>query len=145
MKHFFAFLWRAAIPMLWLLSVLAIIRGGFQPGLVWRPPPGQTYTFHYPWLGVILTSVVTAMECAFLYLVLRPDRWVWSLPRVGVAFAIFFILSVLVAYTTATDQPGYAYIPGDLTLLLTLLLFILLIITVIVRLIHRLWAGKQAE
>jgi hypothetical protein len=144
-KKFFSFLWRATIPILWLLSVLAVIRGGFQPGLVWLPPPGEIYSFSYPWVGVILTSVVTAIECAFLYFVLRPDRLIWSLPRVSLAFAIFFLLSILVAFTTVTDQPGYAYIPGDLILLLTLLLFMLLIITAIVRLVHHFSSTGQAK
>lgn len=145
MKHFFAFLWRAAIPMLWLLSVLAIVRGGFQPGLVWQPPPGQTYSFHYPWLGVTLMSVMTAMECAFLYFVLRPDRWIWSLPRVGVAFALFLILSPVFLRTTTVDVAGDLFAFGAFNLLLMLLLFILLIITVVVTVVKQLSKGMHAE
>jgi len=106
---------------------MAAFRGGFQPGFVPPLPPGQTYP--YPWLGVILTSAVTAIESIVLYLVLRPNRFAWSILRVGIAFAVYFGLSVLVVYTFATDLPGYAYVPGMFTLSLTVLLFVLLIIT----------------
>ena len=145
MKQFFTFLRRAAIPMLWLLSVLAIVRGGFQPGLVWQPSPGQTYSFHYQWLGVILMSAATAMECAFLYLVLRPVRWVWSLPRVGVAFALFLILSPVFIRTTTVDVAGSLFAFGAFNLLLTLLLFILLIITAVVTVVKQFSKRMQAE
>jgi len=129
--------------MLWIVSVLVAFRGGFQPGFVPPPPPGETYP--YPWVGVILASIVTGIECAFLYLVLRPYRFTWSLLRVGVAFAVFLALSILVIYTFATDQPGYAYVPGSFTLVLTFLLFILLIITIMITFVNRLSARAQTR
>jgi hypothetical protein len=138
MKKIVIFLWRATIPTLWIFSVLFAFRGGFQFGLVPPPPPGETYP--YPWVGMILVSIITGIECAFLYLVLRPSRFTWSLLRVGVAFAVFLILSILVVYTFATDQPGYAYVPGSFTLVLTFLLFILLFITIIITFVNRLSA-----
>ncbi len=141
MKSFFVFLWRATIPILWLVSVLAAFRGGFQLGYVPPPPPGQTYP--YPWLGVILTSVVTATESALLYLVLRPHRFVWSIRRVGISFAVFLTLSILGICTFVTDQPGYAYVPGQYTFLLTAFLFVLLIITAAVAFVKLLKSRAQ--
>lgn len=129
--------------MLWIVSVLVAFRGGFQPGFVPPPPPGVTSP--YPLVGVILVSIVTGIESAFLYLVLRPLRFTWSLLRVGVAFAAFLVLSILVIYTFATDEPGYAYVPGSFTLVLTFLLFILLIITIIITLVNRLSTRGQTR
>src|SRR5688572_26034698 len=110
MKKFFALLWRVTIPILWLLSVLAIIRGGFQLGFVRPLPIGQSYP--YPWLGVVIMSIVTALESALLYFILRPHNFSWSLLRVTVAFVIFLILSAIAIFTTVTDMPGYFYVPG---------------------------------
>jgi hypothetical protein len=144
LKSFLVVLWRATIPILWLYSVLEAVRGGFQLGFVtYAPPPGQTYP--YPWVGVILTIIATAIESIFLYLVLRPHRFAWSLPRVGIAFAVFFLLSILVFYTYATDLPGYFYVPGEFTLLLTFLLFILLVITATIVLVKHLTTRVQAR
>jgi hypothetical protein len=140
-KSFSIFLWQATIPILWLVSVIAAFRGGFHLGYVPPPPPGQTYP--YPWLGVIMTSVITAIESIFLYLVLRPHKFAWSIYRVGIAFAVFFALSVLAVYTFATDQPGYAYVPGQFTLSLTALLFVLLIITAVIVFVKSLKSRAQ--
>jgi hypothetical protein len=136
MKKIFALLWQITIPILWLLSVLAIVCAGFQLGFVLPPPVGQSYP--YPLVGVILMSIVTAIESAFLYLILRPHKFDWSLRRVVIAFGIFLTLSIVVIYTTVTDLPGYVYIPGDFTLLLTFLLFILLIVTASMAVVKRL-------
>jgi H+/Cl- antiporter ClcA len=144
LKPFLKFLWRAIIPGLWLFSVIEAFRGGFHPGLVtYSPPPGQSYP--YPWTGVILTIIVTAIESVLLYVILRPDRFAWSLPRVGIAFVVFFLLSILVFYTFATDQPGYAYVPSEYTLLVTILLFVLLIITAMIVLMKSLTTRMQAK
>jgi hypothetical protein len=145
MKIFFALLWRATIPILWLLSVLAIVRGGFDPGFVWQPPPGQTYSFHYPWLGVTLISIVTAIECAFLYFVLRPDRLVWSLKRVGIAFAVFLPLSIWLSRTINIDVAGHVFTLGVFTLLLAFLLFILLIIIAVMTVAKHFLQGMHAK
>jgi len=131
MKNFFAFLWRATIPILWLLSVLAIVRGGFDPGFVWPPPPvGQSYP--YPWTRVIVISIVTAVECVVLYLILRPSHFARSLKRVGVAFAVFLPLSIWFSRTINADVAGDLSALGVFTLLSAFLLFILLIITTVV-------------
>jgi len=128
-KNFLGFL-RVTIPILWLISVLAAFRGGFQFGYVPLPPPGQTYP--YPWLGVIFVIMVTAIESVFLYFILRPHRFTWSLPRVGIALVVFCCLSLVAMFTARTDQPGYMYVPGNFTFAVTFLLFILLIITIVV-------------
>jgi hypothetical protein len=137
------FLWQAAIPILWLGSVVSAFNGGFQLGYVPPPPPGQTYP--YPWIGVILTILVTAIESIFLYLIVRPRKFAWSFARAGSAFAVFFVLSLLAAYTMATDQPGYAYVPGEFTFLLTFLLSVLLVITVVVNATKYLMLRKQMK
>jgi H+/Cl- antiporter ClcA len=123
--------------------VVEAFRGGFQLGYVPPLPSGQTYP--YPWVGVILAIIATAIPSIFLFLVLRPHRFTWSLPRVGIAFTVFFLLSFLVLYTSVTDQPGYAYVPGDFVFLLTFLLFILLIITVTIVLVKHLRTSAHAR
>ena len=75
-------------------------------------------------------SIVTALESALLYFILRPNNFSWSLLRVTVAFVILLILSAIVIFTAVTDMPGYFYVPGGFTIFLTFLLFILFIITV---------------
>lgn len=132
MKNSSAHLWQTAILILWLLSVLAIINGGFDHGMIplstipHSPPPLSSYI--YPWAGVIIYSIVTAIESALLYLILRPHKFVWSLPRITIAFVVFLILSV--ALQMGEDGPGYMDIPGDFALHLAFLLFILLIIAI---------------
>ncbi|MFT3890201.1 MAG: hypothetical protein QM730_01090 [Anaerolineales bacterium] len=143
MKPFLVFLRQAIIPILWFGSVVSAFLGGFQPGYVPPPPPGQTYP--YPWVGVIFTIFITAIKSVFLYLILRPRKFAWSLVRAGSAFAVFFILSILSAYTMATDQPGYAYVPGEFTFLLTFLLSILLVTTVVVNLTKYLMIRTQMK
>ena len=144
MKNFFVLLWRYAIPLLWLLSVQAIIRGGFQPGFGQLPPPGQSYP--YPWAGVILTITVATFESAILYFVLRPDKFVLALPRFGAAFGIFFVLSIGAYYILlTTDLPRYVYVLSEFTMLVTLLIFLLLIIFVPISLVKHLWKKAQVS
>jgi hypothetical protein len=155
MKNFFAFLWRATIPILWLLSVLAIVRGGFDPGFVPYQvlPEGQSYPSPlpvresppYPWAGVIVISIATAIECAVLYLILRPSKFAWSLKRVGVAFAVFLPLSIWLSRTINIDVAGDLFALGVFTLLLAFLLFILLIITAVVTVVKHFSKGMHAE
>lgn len=144
MKNFFVLIWRYAIPLFWLLSVQAIVRGGFQPGFGQLPPPGQSYP--YPLVGVILTITVNAFESAILYFVLRPDKFVLAPSRVGVAFGSFFVLSISAYYILlTTDLPRYLYILSEFTMLLTLMLFLLLIIVVPISLVKRLWKNAHVS
>ena len=144
MKKFLTFLWRATIPILWPLSVLAIVRGGFNPGFVWPPlPVGQSYP--YPWASVIVMSIVTAVECAFFYLILRPDRLFWSLPRAGIAFAVSLPLFILGLRTTPVDVAGNLFAFGIFNLLLVFLLFILLIITAMVTVVKYILKRMHTE
>jgi hypothetical protein len=155
MKKFFAFLWRVTIPMLWLLSVLAIVRGGLNSGLAPYPilSEGQSYPSPlplrelppYPWATVIIMSIVTAIESAVLYLILRPSKFAWSLTRAGVAFAVFLPLSILGFRTTAVDVSGDLFAFGVFNLLLFFLLFILLIVTAVVTVVRHLAKGMHPE
>ena len=126
MKNFFILLWRCTIAVLWLLSLLAIIEAGFKPGFMTRPSAEPSY----PWLGVILMSIVITIECALLYIMLRPEKYVWSPSRLGSAFGVFFVFSIGALNTLLTfDLPAYLYVPSEFTILVTLLLLLLLIIT----------------
>jgi len=135
MKSFFVFLWRYIIPILWLIFMLAEIRGGVRSdprSQILVLPPGETIPHPwtpYPWEEIIFIGVVTGIESAFLYLVLSPNGFSF-LHRVSFAFAIFYALSILVNNPVIADAPVSA--PSVFTLLSTWLLFLLLIITVTV-------------
>ncbi len=140
MKPVFTFLWCIAILILWLLSVWAAFNGGFQPGLI-TPLPNDPY----PWKDVVFVSIETAIESAFLCIFLLPNRFSWSISRVGIAFGIFFVLSIGISSTVPTDLPGYAYVLGNFTLLLMRLLFFAFIITIIVVLSKYVWKKVHAK
>ncbi len=128
MKSSFVFLWRS---VLWLLSVYGTIKGGFHPGFV--IPPFPDYKYPYPFAGVILVCMITAAETVFLDFLIRPKKFGWSLSRLGITFAIFFVLAVFsVFWLGISDLPEYLYAPSEHTLVLTFLLFILLVITAII-------------
>jgi hypothetical protein len=134
-RGFLAWLWRAAIPLVWLLSVAAALRGGFQRGLeprelIGRPAP-------YPWLGVSIVSLVTAVELGIIYLILRPPTFRWSVNRAAIALGVSVLLSGLHIATTVTDVPGFVYVPAAFSLLTTALLLLLFLVTLTVSLISR--------
>ena len=134
MKNLFILLWRCAIAILWLLSLLAIIRAGFAPGFMQSPSAEASY----PWVGVILMGILITIECALLYLMLRPEKYVWSPSRLGIAFGVFFVFSIGAVNTLLTfDLPAYVYVPSRFTILVSLLLLLLLIITVLISLVKR--------
>ena len=127
MKKILFFLWQFSIPILWLTSVLSTIYEGFRSGYSQQ----LSIENSYPWTGVIFTIFELTLLCVFLYLILRPDRFTWSLYRIGSAFAVAFALSWIVVWATPTDQPRYVYVLGSFSFILSLLIFILLIITII--------------
>jgi hypothetical protein len=129
MKNFSTLLWQFAIVTLWLLSIVMIIRASLMSGFS-RPTPSVELS--YPWFGVIFTSAVTAIECVFLYLILRPQKYTWSPLRLGIAFGIFLVLSVPANYIFFIfDLPPLAYVPSEFTVLVTTLLLLLLVISVL--------------
>ena len=141
MKNIFIHLWRCTVAILWLLSLLATVDAGFKPGFM-TPPSAEA---SYPWVGVILMSIVITIECAILYLLLRPQKYAWSPSRLGIAFGVFFVFSIGAVITLLTfDLPTYFYIPSEFTILVALLLLLLLIITVAISLVKRLSKGPSA-
>ena len=89
----------------WLAFVAVALDSGRNPGFV-RHPELQPY----PWLAVLVVSVILALFTAWLGAVLRPHptgpawvRWVNT-----VVFVI--VLLVLVPWLVVTDGPGFAYI-----------------------------------
>ena len=126
MQNFLAFLSKVTIPVIWLLSVIATLKAGFDP-----LPISMEINYPYPWAGVIVTIGQITLECIFIFFILRPDRFTWSPYRVGGAFIITYALSFLVYWATPTDQPSYAYIFSIFSSVLSFLLLILFVITII--------------
>ena len=90
-------------------------------------------------------SIVITIECAILYLLLRPQKYAWLPSRLGIAFGVLFVFSIGAVITLLTfDLPAYIYVPSEFTILVTLLLFLLLIITVAISLVKRISKGTSA-
>jgi len=135
MKAFFGFVVRWAIPALWLLAVARAVMGGFERGF--EPVENAAKPFVYPWTGVLLVCLWMALESAILYIILQPQKFTWSLPRITSALVIFIILSYVHSFIMATDQAGYFYVPAAFTFVITAFLLVLFLIGVARALIQR--------
>ena len=140
MKNSFILLWRCTVAIFWVLSLLAIIRAGFAPVFMALPSAEPSYL----WVEVTLMSIVITIECALLYLMLRPQKYAWSPIRLGIAFGVFFVFSIAAVNTLLTfDLPQPIYVPSVFTILVTLLLLLSLIITVVISLVK--WISKRTS
>ena len=90
-------------------------------------------------------SIVVTIESALLYIMLRPEKYVWSPSRLGIAFGVFFVFSIGGVNTLlTTDLPESFYVTSEFTILMTLLLLLLLsIITVAISLVK--WISKRTS
>ena len=140
MKNFLILLWRCTVAILWVLSLLVVIRAGFAPTFMALPSAEPSYL----WVEVILMSIVITIECALLYLMLRPQKYAWSPSRLGIAFGVFLIFSIGAVNTLLTfDLPEPIYVPSMFTILVTLLLLLSWIITIVISLVK--WISKRTS
>src|SRR5512147_646403 len=88
--------------LLWLGFAPITAAAARHPGFVRHPE-----AVPYPWRAAIVTWGILGLESAAFYLILRLGR------GIVIAFGISVLLLIASVLTTATDMPGYSYVPAQ--------------------------------
>ena len=117
----------------WLAFACLAADWGQRPGLIPRSQPLPPY----PWVGVVVTWAILAVEVGILYAILyrvgSEKRSPWQ--RLRSALIYTFCLSVFEVLTGATDLPGYLYV----TLYSAVVSFVILFVVTLVFGLTKLW------
>jgi len=101
MTRLSAFLRRYGLILLWLAFAPVVAFAARNPGLVRFPE-----AVPYPWRGALITWGILGIETAALTWLVQSNR------RLPLAFALALLLAAASLATTATDMPGYWYVPA---------------------------------
>jgi hypothetical protein len=110
----------------WLVFALCSVDAAREPGFVSDPAHAP-----YPWLGLLTTWLILALETGLLNLILRPKSFARSWMRLSAAIALYVALSAFSTRTILTDMPGLYYVPGlfHLTTLVALIILAFVVAT----------------
>jgi hypothetical protein len=109
---------RYAWVLYWLGFSALAVRGGFSRGLVRHRELAP-----YPWVGVAWTSALLGVLTFTLHRILKLGSWQPSWFRWAASVGLALAFAAWEFEWTATDMPGYMYVPrffATVTLLLLL-------------------------
>jgi hypothetical protein len=125
---------RIAVVGVWLVGLVLAIRSGWSPpGL--RSDPSTPWPYPFAEVLIVIAQVTVVSACFYDFL--RPQATASFWARVARATGLAVAMLFWTTWNSATDQPGYAYVPGAYVFIITVALLVTLLVLVVIRLFSR--------